>query len=118
MNQDQAFLTFYQEHNISPVSQDISDTKKHFYRRDSLFRLLGIPPLLVNGLSVIEFGPGSGHNAVFTASLSPSKYVLVDGNTLGLTQTKEKLDQLSFRNYQIVNSLFLDYVSDERFNLV
>ncbi|BAZ91318.1 hypothetical protein NIES932_28250 [Raphidiopsis curvata NIES-932] len=118
MTQDHAFVTFYSNHKVSPVAQDITDLEKHFQRRDSLFRSLGIPPSMVNGLSVIEFGPGSGHNAVFTASLSPSKYVLVDGNTLGLTQTKEKLDQLNFKNYQIINSLFLDYVSDEKFNLV
>jgi ubiquinone/menaquinone biosynthesis C-methylase UbiE len=118
MTQDHAFVTFYSHHNISPVSQDITDLEKHFQRRDSLFKSLGIPPSFVRGSSVIEFGPGSGHNAIFTASLSPSNYFLVDGNTLGLNQTKEKLEQLNFRDYQIINSLFLDYFSDERFNLV
>lgn len=118
MTQDHAFVTFYSDHKVSPVSQDITDLGKHFQRRDSLFRSLGIAPSLVKNSNVIEFGPGSGHNTVFTASLSPSKYVLVDGNTLGLTQTQEKLDQLNFRNYQIVTSLFIDYVSDEKFNLV
>jgi len=97
MTQDHAFVTFYSDHKVSPVAQDITDLEKHFQRRDSLFRSLGIPPFLVNGLSVIEFGPGSGHNAVFTASLSPSKYVLVDGNTLGLTQTKEKIRSIKFQ---------------------
>ena len=118
MTQDHAFVTFYSNHNVSPVSQDITNLEKHFQRRDSLFRSLGIPPSLVKGSSVVEFGPGSGHNAIFTASLSPSSYFLVDGNTLGLTQTKEKLDQLNFKDYRIINSLFLDYASDEKFNLV
>mgnify|MGYP006176012067 CR=1 FL=1 len=48
-------------------------------RRDSLYRVLGLPPSFVRGRSVIEFGPGSGHNALFTASLAPARYVLVDG---------------------------------------
>lgn len=118
MTHDHAFVTFYSDNKVSPVSQDITDLRKHFQRRDSLFRSLGIPPLLVKGCTVIEFGPGSGHNAIFTASLSPSNYFLVDGNTLGLSQTKEKLEQLNFRDYQIINSLFLDYACDQKFNLV
>ena len=89
-----AFVTFYLANQISPVSQDISDLEKHFQRRDSLFRSLGIPPSFVKGSSVIEFGPGSGHNAVFTASLSPGTYFLVDGNELGLKETKDKINQI------------------------
>ena len=66
-----AFVGFYESNNISPVSQDISDLNKHFQRRNSLFRSLGILPSLVKGIKVLEFGPGSGHNALYTASLFP-----------------------------------------------
>ena len=78
--ENHAFVSFYAENRISPVAQDLSDLRRHFQRRESLFRSLGILPLLVQGASVIEFGPGSGHNALYTASLKPATYTLVEGN--------------------------------------
>lgn len=72
MANPRAFIDYYSENAISPVSQDISDIGKHFRRRDSLFRLLGLLPTFVRGRTVLEFGPGSGHNALYTASLKPS----------------------------------------------
>lgn len=117
-NQDRAFVSFYSENNISPVSQDITDLEQHFQRRESLFITLGIIPSFVGKSSVIEFGPGSGHNALYTASLAPSKYYLVDGNPLGVRQTKERLTEANCKNLQVINSLFLDYISDEKFDIV
>jgi ubiquinone/menaquinone biosynthesis C-methylase UbiE len=117
-NKTEAFVTFYSENNISPVSQDISDLSKHFHRRESLFRSLGILPILVQGSSIIEFGPGSGHNAVYTASLRPNKYYLVDGNPLGVKQTQERLSSFKFSNFQVFDSLFLDYFTEEQFDIV
>ena len=86
-----AFVGFYESNNISPVSQDISDLNRHFQRRESLFRSLGLVPTFVRGIKVLEFGPGSGHNALYTASLSPEQYELVDGNLKGAQETRERL---------------------------
>ena len=36
MKNNTSFVDFYNKHDISPVSQDISDLEKHFQRRDSL----------------------------------------------------------------------------------
>jgi SAM-dependent methyltransferase len=113
-----SFVTFYNEHKIIPVSQDISDLNKHFQRRDSLFRLLGIPPLLVNGRSFLEFGPGSGHNALFTASLAPQKYILVDGSSKGVSATRELLTRHGYENFSIAESLFLNFEIGELFDIV
>ena len=78
-----SFVDFYIKNNISPVSQDISGLKKHFQRRDSLLRSLGLPNILFCNAEILEFGPGSGHNTTYIASLRPSKYHLVDGNLKG-----------------------------------
>lgn len=117
-NENHAFVTFYSEHGVSPVSQDISDLKKHFQRRESLFRSLGIIPILVHKTSILEFGPGSGHNAIYTASLAPSKYYLVDGNIIGLEQTKKILTETKCKNFQVINSLFEAYNTVEKFDIV
>lgn len=116
----QPYVDFYKEHKISPVSQDISDLKKHYDRRKYLYRRLGIIPSLLRDRSVIEFGPGSGHNALYTYSLNPSRYVLVDGNPTGLREC-EKLFRHHFaqeKKYELVECLIEEFQSDELFDLV
>ena len=114
-----AFVDFYAGNGISPVAQDISDLARHFRRRDSLYRFLGLPPAFLRGRSVLEFGPGSGHNPLFTASLEPARYVLVDANPTGLADTKRLLAEHRLAApCQIVESLFEDFATEERFDLV
>lgn len=114
-----AFVEYYSTNKISPVSQDISDMAKHMQRRSSLLRLLGVPPAYVRGLTILECGPGGGHNAVHLARLSPSRYVLVDANETGLEQVR-----LNLATYapactpEIVRSLFEDFSIQEAFDLV
>jgi hypothetical protein len=113
------FIDYYRRNEISPVAQDISDLPRHFDRRRSLYRSLGLIPSFVEGRSVIEFGPGSGHNAIYTASLKPDRYVLVDGNPVGLADT-ERLLQERFGDvlaYEMVPSLIEDFESEERFDI-
>jgi len=119
------YLDFYRRHDVSPVAQDIRDMDAHFQRRDSLYRFLGIPPAFVEGRRVAEFGPGSGHNALFTASLKPSRYVLVDGNPRGVAETRALL-RTHFGNGQavdvpgieVIESTFEAFDTEERFDLV
>jgi SAM-dependent methyltransferase len=114
------FVDYYAEHDISPVRQDIRDLERHFERRASLYRLLGLGPLAVRGRRVLEFGPGSGHNALFTARLGPAYYELVDANPRGLAETAATLsgqygETLAFT---VVDSLVEDYRAEEPFDLV
>src|SRR5690606_26053965 len=112
-------IDFYAGNGISPVAQDISDLSRHFRRRDSLYRFLGLPPAFLRGRSVLEFGPGSGHNALFTASLSPARYLLVDGNPKGLADTRRLLAEHRLAEpCEVVPSLFEDFATNERFDLV
>ena len=76
-------LEFYMEHNISPVSQDITDLSKHFERRGSLYRYLGLPKLFFRDKEILEVGPGSGHNSLYVASCLPKSYDLLEPNPTG-----------------------------------
>ena len=78
-----SLLEFYQEHGISPVNQDVTDVLAHFERRAALYRCLGLSPLTVRGASVLEIGPGSGENALYTLSLHPKTYVAIEPNPTG-----------------------------------
>lgn len=74
-------LDFYRQHQISPVKQAIGDLPAHFQRRAGLYRALGLPPVAINGHSVLEVGPGSGENALYTLSLGPNvSYQLIEPN--------------------------------------
>lgn len=113
------FLDFYRQHNISPVAQDISDLNKHFDRRNALYRHCGIPPCFIKGKHVLEIGPGTGHNALFTNAMQPDRYVLVDGNSKSIQETSRLLgsyfDDIS--NCEIVEIPIENFTSDIPFDL-
>ena len=113
------FIDYYRANGISPVSQDITDLARHFERRSSAYRAMGIAPALVNGVSVIEFGPGSGHNALYTCSLQPRRFVAVDGNPTGLRALRALFSEYpAFTQPAIVESMIEDFDTDERFDIV
>ena len=114
------FLDYYEKHNISPVSQDISNLEKHFERRNALYRQCGIPSLLIKGNSVLEIGPGTGHNALFTNSMKPAKYVLIDGNQKSIDETNNLLSTYfeDTNNCEIIKCNFDDFKSDILFDIV
>jgi SAM-dependent methyltransferase len=84
-------LDFYRQHDISPVTQNVSDLSAHFQRRAFLYRSLGLPPGAITGKSVLEVGPGSGENALYTLSLQPSRYVLVEPNAKAREALSERI---------------------------
>jgi len=88
-------LQFYMEHNISPVRQNIDDLSKHFDRRGSLYRYLGLPKLFFRDKDVLEVGPGSGHNSLYVSSSLPKSYDLLEPNPTGqagITQLYSEFD--------------------------
>lgn len=113
------YIDFYEDHQIIPVRQDLSDMAKHLRRRDALYRQLGLLPALVRGRSVLEIGPGTGDNAVHTAGLGPARYVLVDGNSQSIAALEAKMAAgVLPATAQVVRSDFLSFETDQRFDVV
>jgi SAM-dependent methyltransferase len=114
------FIDYYRANDISPVAQDITDLRKHFERRDSLYRSLRIPPRYVRGRDVLEFGPGSGHNSIHTLGLQPRRYLLVDGNPRGVKDTRALLGRMypEDESFEVLEALIEDFNTAERFDLV
>jgi SAM-dependent methyltransferase len=110
------FIEFYGRHNISPVAQDVSNLEVHFSKRRALLISLGIMPMSIEDSSILEFGPGSGHNALYLASLGPSKFDLVEGNPTGFNRTKELLSKSA--NTEVIHCLFQEFESKEKYDLV
>jgi SAM-dependent methyltransferase len=113
------FVDFYRANRISPVTQDIADRARHFERRDSLYRHVGLVPAFLKGKRVLEFGPGSGHNALHTLSLGPSRYLLVDGNPTGLERAQALLSgEANAGVLEFVESLIEDFHAERQFDMV
>lgn len=114
-----SLVEFYRRHGISPVGQDISNLEAHFTRRAALYRHLGLLPGVFRGRTVIEVGPGSGFNSLFTASLAPARYVLLEGNPRGVADIERLFGQYGLRErVEIVSALVEDYDTPERFDVV
>lgn len=111
---------FYQHNSISPVRQDISDWPVHTDRRAALYRQLGILPAWVKGRTVLEVGPGSGYNSLYTASLNPKHYVLVEGNPVGVLGIKTLFARFPHldKRIELIPTFLEDYQSQERFDFV
>ena len=114
------FLDYYKARNIIPTRQDLTELDRHFRRRRALYLSLGIPPQLLAEKRVIEFGPGSGDNAIYTASLDPKEYVFVDANQASVDAVNNKIQtgQLGKTKAQVVKSEMLNYQTESRFDLV
>jgi SAM-dependent methyltransferase len=115
-----SLVEFYRRHKVSPVRQDIRDLRSHFERRESLYRHLGILPSFVRGRTVLEIGPGSGYNSLYTASLKPARYVLVEGNPSGVDGIKALGSQYPelAAGTEVVPALLEDYGGTETFDFV
>ena len=75
---------------------------------------------MLNGKSILEFGPGSGHNALYTASLNPETYILVDGNKRGILECKSNLQAACVEVQRLIflQSLIQDFHIKETFDIV
>lgn len=115
-----SMIEFYTKHAISPVRQDISNLREHYQKREALYRQLGILPPFLKDRTVLEIGPGSGFNSLYTASLSPSRYVLVERNPTGVNHVRELFSHYPNleKNITIEETDLRTYSPFERFDFV
>ena len=112
------YLDFYRKHDVSPVAMKV-DWEAHYIQRKALYLRLGILPGNVRGRKVLEFGPGNGVNALYTVSLEPDLYVLVDANPTGIENCKKNLNRFhQGKKIRIIDSLIEEYKTEEKFDLV
>jgi len=116
----ESLLEFYRRHRISPVRQDIHDLRAHFGRRAGLYRHLGILPGFVRGRTALEVGPGSGFNSLYTASLGPSRYVLLEANPRGVDDIRQLFSHYPglAERIEVIPASVDDYAGTERFTFV
>ncbi len=114
------YIDFYEDNQIIPVRQDLNDLQRHYRRRDALYRQLGILPQWFKNKSILEFGPGTGDNAVHISSKQPAQYVLVDANKYSIQSINEKVSkgQIDSQSTEVVHSDMLAFNDDRQFDVV
>jgi 2-polyprenyl-3-methyl-5-hydroxy-6-metoxy-1,4-benzoquinol methylase len=117
---ERAYLSYYGEQGIIPVHQDTSDRELHYARRRALYRQLGIPPIITRGSRILEFGPGTGDNALYLSSCDPELCVLVDANPASIQAVTDKLARglLEGRCFECHKSDIREYRDTRQFDLV
>jgi SAM-dependent methyltransferase len=117
---ERAYLDYYGQNNIIPVRQDTSDLELHMARRRSLYRHLGLLPSAFRDRSVLEFGPGTGDNALYVAACAPRAYMLVDGNPASIRAIEEKLERgaLPRDRVKCCYSDIREFASETKFDVV
>jgi 2-polyprenyl-3-methyl-5-hydroxy-6-metoxy-1,4-benzoquinol methylase len=115
----QAFVAYYNEKSIIPVSQDIDDPE-FIFKRNALYSLLGFPLATLRDRDILEFGPGGGYNATAISHYKPRNYVFVDASDASLTELQRKVDigVFSKTTTEIVKSNIFDYNDERYFDLV
>lgn len=116
----QTMLDYYVSQGISPVHQNIQNIDTHFDRRQALYQTLGLLPSAFEGRTVLEVGPGSGHNSLFVASLKPARYVLVEANPRAVTEIAQLYTWFDRPHTppQVVFSKLEDFTTTDRFDVV
>jgi len=114
-----AFVTYYNENSIMPVSQDINDPD-FMFRRESLYRMLGIPLPSLCSKQILELGPGGGFNASAVTHYKPRSYVFVDAAKISIQELKRKKTAGLFGDVEIdiIESNIFDYADKRVFDLV
>ena len=113
------FISFYGQHDISPVRQDLSDMKEHLRRREKLYRSLGLPPFIFSGRKVLEVGPGGGYNSLAFVTWG-AKMVFVEPNPKAQAELPVLLTKQGIKNDQwiLYPCKIEDYNTPDKYDLI
>jgi len=115
-------LDYYLEHEISPVRQNIDNLNQHLQRRGSLYNSIGIPKILIEGKSVLEVGPGSGHNSLYVSSCNPMSYDFLEPNEMAWGHIEELYSETSKKinlvQPRIIKKKLEDFDEYEKYDVV
>ena len=113
-------LSFYLKNKISPVKQDIPSKKKHFQRRGSLYRYLGLHENFIKNKNILEVGPAEGHNSAFTASCDPISYDLLEPNIYAYKTIRSNFKKLKVQNsnFKIINKTLEKFSPKKKYDIV
>jgi SAM-dependent methyltransferase len=113
-------LEYYLRHGLNPVRYEMTNPARHFQRRASLYRSLGVHSLTVRGARVLEVAAGSGQNSLYLASLRPGRFTLVEPNPAGVRDIKALYGRPEFAAWrpELFEGKLEDFAPAEPFDIV
>jgi len=112
-----SFVSFYEKHKVSPVSQNLGSLQEQFERRARLFKALAITPSYISKSKIIEFGPGSGHNTIILSLINTNTVDIVDKNSTGIEELKGLYKKYNAKEPKIHFEFFEQFKSNEEYDL-
>jgi 2-polyprenyl-3-methyl-5-hydroxy-6-metoxy-1,4-benzoquinol methylase len=118
-HENEPFIGFYNKHGIIPVTQD-TRRPDFIFKRNSLYKLLGLPLPSLRDRTILEFGPGGGYNALALTRYTPKSYVFVDASIASLDELKRKQEANLFGNVaiEIIAENIINFEDDRKFDVV
>lgn len=117
----ETLLEYYRKHFISTEHGVDAEWEKHIERRRKLYRQLGIPILALQGSSVLEVGPGEGHNTLpLLKEWSATHIDLLEPNEVARKELEAKfeLHNIPKERYTIYADTLREYNSDKEYDIV
>tara|TARA_Y100001954_G_scaffold213039_1_gene241275 strand:- start:2324 stop:3463 length:1140 start_codon:yes stop_codon:yes gene_type:complete len=121
VSSQKSFIDYYNENQLIPVKQDLKSKSEHFSKRDFLYSSVGLNHLALKNASILEFGPGTGQNAINWLNYNPSSITLVDGADAAIkeiTKNFSGIDVPSNINLSVIKSEFTTFKSDHKFDVI
>jgi len=115
--EDNQYIKYYGENNISPVHQDISNFNLHLFRREKLYIILGMPNICFNGRDVLEIGPGGGYNALAYFKWN-ANMDFVEPNKKAQEEIPKLYQKYSINKYNLFKGKFEDYNVDKKYDII
>ena len=118
-NKIDGHINFYKKHNVSPVNYNI-DLNILLEQRKSLYKGIGITPLLINNKNILEIAAGSGQNSIYLSINNPNKLKLIEPNPIAVLDIKNNYGNLILKHTlpEILGLKFEDFNSKEFFHIV
>lgn len=113
------FISYYGQHAISPVRQNISNFEMHLLRRENLYRTLGLPVAFFSESHVLEVGPGGGYNTLALFSWG-STVDLVEPNPTACLELKDLFRKYDIKDnrWSLYEGVIEKFSPDKQFNIV
>ncbi len=125
--QNNRFLEFYGKHDVSPGNKELEEWAEFKRKRTNLYRQLGIPIQCFKGKDILEFGPGSGHNALaimmdFSGNLNfgEGHMDLVEPNLSGRNDIMRIFDMKNIPKecYTLYSEVLEDFTLNKKYDFV
>lgn len=125
--QSNRFLDFYGKYAVSPGNKELEEWAEFKKKRTNLYRQLGIPIQCFRGKDILEFGPGSGHNALaimmdFAGKLNfgEGHMDLVEPNLSGRNDMMRIFEDKKIppKCYTVYSQMMEDFISNRKYDFV